>query len=279
MTTHLLLDVATRWLLWTNFLMAGNASGWVIVTARALAFPVDGGLIALALVLALAFYTRDRLDKGEHRSDLVTMPQRTAWVQRHTVALKSVVWCSFLSAVVLLVLRPAALPPLLAGLGFALSYTVRWLPWRGRRVGWKHLPGIKMPFVAILWTLVTVITPAATYGLMWQCDTWLLAAAVCALIMVQILINDLRDMEGDLASGTVSLPVLLGEPAARRAGYALVVAGALLALPISPLPFSLTALYSALLIWRYRRESDARWRWWIETQGIVAALAALVWPA
>jgi len=41
----------------------------------------------------------------------------------------------------------------------------------------------------------------------------------------------------------------------------------------------LTALYSALLIWRYRCESDARWRWWIETQGIVAALAALVWPA
>lgn len=273
-----LLDAATRWLLWTSLLMAGSAAGWVIVTSRALALPVDGELIALAFVLALAFYTRDRLDEEEHRSDLITMPGRTAWVRRHAVALKGVVWGGFISAVILLVMRPAALPPILAGLGFALSYTVRWLPWQGRRVGWKHLPGMKVPFVASLWTLLTVITPAAAHGKVWQCDTWLLAAAVCALIMVQILLNDLRDAEGDRASGTISLPVLLGDPATRRVGYALAVAGALLALPISPLPFLLTAFYSALLNWRYRRESDARWRWWIEMQGLVAALMALVWP-
>lgn len=273
-----LLNAATRWLLWTNLLMAVNAAGWVIVTTRALALPVDGELIALAFALALAFYTRDRLDEEEHRSDLVTMPQRTVWVQRHAVALKGVVWGGFFSAVILLVVRPTALPPILAGLGFALSYTVRWLPWQGRRVGWKHLPGIKMPFVAILWTLLTVITPAAAYGKVWQCDTWLLAAAVCALIMVQILLNDLRDVKGDRASGTISLPVLLGDPAARRIGYALAVAGALLALSISLLPFLLTAFYSTLLNWRYRRESDECWRWWIEMQGLVAALTALVWP-
>lgn len=272
-----LVDVATRWLLWTNLLMAGSAAGWVLVTTRALALPVDGVLIGLAFALTLAFYSRDRLAEEERRSDLVTMPQRTAWVQRHAVALRGVVWSGFLSGVVLLAVRPAALPPILAGLGFASSYTLRWLPWQGRRVGWKHLPGIKMPFVALLWTLLTVITPAAVCRKVWQRDTWLLAAAVCALIMVQILLNDLRDVGGDSASGTVSLPVLLGDPAARRVGWALAVAGTLLALPISPLPFLLTAFYSALLIWRYCRETDARWRWWIEAQGLVAALAALVW--
>ena len=257
--------------------MAGSAAGWVIVTTRTLDFPMDAALIALAFALALAFYARDRLDKSELPFDLVTMPQRTAWIQRHASTFKGVVWCGSFSAAALLVVRPAALPPILAGLGFALSYTVRWLPWQGRRVGWKHLPGLKMPFVAILWTLLTVLTPAAVHGKVWQRDTWLLAAAVCALIMVQILVNDLRDAEGDHASGTASLPVLIGEPAARRVGYALVAAGALLALPISPFPFLLTAFYSALLIRRYRRESDARWRGWIEGQGLVAALAALAW--
>ena len=84
-------NVAMRWLLWTNTLMAGSAAGWVVVTTRTLDFPMDAGLIALAFALALAFYTRDRLDKGEHLSDLVTMPQRTAWIQHHATALKGVV--------------------------------------------------------------------------------------------------------------------------------------------------------------------------------------------
>jgi 4-hydroxybenzoate polyprenyltransferase len=265
-----------RWLLWSNLLMAGCAAGWAIVTLRALALPADGVLIVLAFVLAVAFYNRDRLDKAEQATDRATMPQRTAWMQRHALVLRSVVWLSLFVAVLLLIARPAALPPILIGLGFALTYTLRWLPWRGRRVGWKHLPGFKMPFVAGLWTLLTVMAPAAAYGRVWARDTWLLAAAVCALIMLQILLNDLRDVAGDRASGTASLPVLLGESAARRVGYALAVAATLLALPVSPLPFLLTALYSSFLLWRYRREQDTCWRWWIEVQGLIAALAALV---
>lgn len=255
--------------------MAGSAAGWVIVTAHALAFPVDWALIGLAFSLALAFYTRDRLDERERHTDLLTMPERTLWVQRHSVALKGMVWASFAAAVVLLALRPAALPPILAGAGFALSYTVRWLPWRGRRLGWKHLPGLKMPFVAILWILITVITPAAVYGQVWRANTWLLAAAVCALIMVQILLNDLRDVTGDRLSGTLSLPALVGEAAARRIGYGLTLAAALLALFFASASLLLAALYSAFLVWRYRRDDDILWRSWIEAQGLMAGLVSL----
>ena len=265
-----------RALSWTNILIASSAAGWVVVTLRALALPMDFSLIALGFVLALVFYTRDRLDEQEHRTDLATMPERTAWVQQHTPLLKRVIWVGSFGAVSLLALRPTAVLPLLAGLGFALTYTVRWLPWQGRRAGWKHLPGMKMPFVAFLWVLVVVITPAASYGRVWQRDTWLLACAVCALIMVQILLNDLRDVDGDRMSGTLSLPVVLGEPAARRVGFILALIGALLPLSMVPLPFLLTGLYSAFIVWRYRRERDSEWRGWIEGHGLVAGLAALM---
>jgi 1,4-dihydroxy-2-naphthoate octaprenyltransferase len=135
---------------------------------------------------------------------------------------------------------------------------------------------MKMPFVAILWALTTVITPATVYKQVWQSGTWLLAGAVCILIMAQILLNDLRDQVGDHISGTVSLPVLLGDSTARRIGYLLASAGILLALPVAPIPFTVTALYSAFLVWRYRRQDDTQWRAWIEGQGIVAALGTLI---
>ncbi len=246
-----------------------------MVTLRTLALPVDWALIGLSFGLALAFYTRDRLDERERHSDLLTMPERTIWVQRHALALQRVVWGSFLGSAILVLIRPAALPPILVGLGFALSYTVRWLPWHGRRLGWKHLPGLKMPYVAVLWVLITVITPAAVYGQVWRASTWMLAAAVCALVMVQILLNDLRDMAGDRLSGTESLPALVGDPAARRIGYTLTLVAALLTLWLAPTFFVLAALYTAFLVWRYRPECDARWRGWIEAQGLMAALVSL----
>lgn len=259
--------------LWLNLLMAGSAAGWVVVACQLLFLPLDGVLVGLAFVLAVAFYTRDRLDESEQSTDATTMPQRTAWVRRHAKGLRRLVWLSFAVAVVLLIIRPAALPPILAGLGFALSYTIRWLPWRGRRVGWKHLPGIKMPFVAVLWTILTVLTPLTVYGKLGQLISWRVAASVCLLIMIQILINDLRDLQGDQASGTDSLPVLLGDPHARRVGYLLALIAALL-VP-TPLALPLTALYSALLLTRYRRQKDQQWRLWIEAQGVIAALLVI----
>lgn len=270
-----------RRLVWANLLMAGSAAGWVVVTMSAMALPLDWALVALAFLLALAFYTRDRLDEKERQTDLRTVPRRTAWIYRHGARLKWLVWGSFLGAVILVAMRPAALLPLLAGLGFASSYTLRWLPWRGRRLGWKHLPGLKMPFVAALWTLTTVITPAAVYGRVWSpgqagaADTWLLAGAVCLLIMVQILLNDLRDIEGDRLNGTLSWPVICGEITARRLGYALSLLSVPLAMPIAPAPFLLTAGYTIFLTRRYQRRNDSQWRAWIEAQGLVAALATL----
>jgi 1,4-dihydroxy-2-naphthoate octaprenyltransferase len=97
--------------------------------------------------------------------------------------------------------------------------------------------------------------------------------------MVQILVNDLRDIDGDRTSGTLSLPVVLGEPAARRVGLVLALIGALLPLSMLPLPFLLAGLYSAFIVLRYRRERDSEWRGWIEGQGLVAGLAALIYAA
>ena len=270
------MESLTRLLIWSNALMAASASGWVIVTLDTLDLPLDWPLISLAFLLTLAFYTRDRLDRHELAHDQQTIPQRTAWVIRHRAGLGMLVQLSFGGAILMLALRPAAILPLLTGLGFALSYTIRWLPWRGHRLGWKHLPGMKMPFVALLWTLTTVITPAAVTMRLWQGDSWRLATGTCLLIMVQILLNDLRDVAGDRASGTYSWPVLVGESKARLLGYLMAFIAGGVMWSLNRWPFGITAGYSIYLLHRYRREEDQAWRPWIEGQGCVAAVIALI---
>ncbi|RME46171.1 MAG: hypothetical protein D6796_09360 [Caldilineae bacterium] len=266
-----------RWLVWSNLLIAGSAAGWVVVTLRALRRPLDAPLMLLAFSLTLAFYTRDRLHPSERLADRRTMPERAAWVERHAPRLRQSMYIAFSIALLMALLRPAVLPPLLAGLGFALTYTRRWLPWRGKRWGWKHLPAMKMPFVALLWTLTTVIAPAmACHAGGWP--TGRVAGGVGALVMVQILLNDLRDVTGDRLSDTVSLPVLVGDRPARWLGGGLILLALLLTTPLFPFPFWVCGGYSAFLLWRYRRRHDARWRVWIEGQGVLAGLAALLSP-
>ena len=250
--------------------MAGSAAGWVVVTSLLLDLPLDWYLVGLAFVLALGFYTRDRLDEDEQDTDMTTMPARTRWIQSHGAHLHHFVKVNFFLAIIIIMMRPAAWLPILAGLGFALTYTVRWLPWQGKKVGWKHLPGMKMPFVAILWTILTVITPIMVYGMQWDAKSGQVMASVCLLIMIQILINDLRDLTGDQQHGTYSLPVLVGDASSRHIGYVLACLAALCASIFSPL--SVIALYSAFLLWRYQPRMDEKWRFWIEIQGIVAGL-------
>ena len=256
--------------------MAGSAAGWVLVTLIGLGLPFDVLLVTLGFALALAFYTRDRLDQGEQLADRVSMPARTRWIQQHVAALKAVMWIAFAVAAIMVLLRPGTLLPLLAGLGFALSYTVRWLPWRGQRRGWKHLPGFKMPFVALLWTLTVVFASAAVYDRLWMLPTWRLAGAVWLLVMPQILLNDLRDVTADTAGGTISLPVLVGGRMARWGGVVLAVLSVPLAGSLAWPVFLVTALYTALLLWRYTVRRDAFWRLWIEGQGILAGGVALL---
>lgn len=256
--------------------MAASAVGWVVVTSLLLGSPLDGPIMLLAFVLAVAFYTRDRLDEQEKQVDITTMPERTQWVHTHQKELGRLIWLCVGLALLVLALRPRALPPILIGLGFALTYTVRWLPWRGKRISWKQVPGMKMPYVAILWTLLTVLTPANLFGQLWHITTWQIAATICLLIMLQILVNDLRDIEGDRRSETLSLPVWLGEQKARRVGYLLALLAAFIGVSLASIALPLTALYSAILIWLYRRHNDPFWRPWIESQGVIASLLMML---
>jgi len=266
-----------RCLVWGNVLMGLSAAGWVVVTWEHLMLPPDPILALLAFALAIVFYTRDRLDPQEQATDSLTFPERTQWVQQHQTRLKVWIGSALIVALGCIVLRPLTLAPLMTGVGFALTYTMRWIPWRGQRWASKQVPALKMPYVALLWTILTIFTPVTVYGAWENGRLWHVAGALFLLIMTQILINDLRDMEGDRHGKTYSLPILVGDYWARLWGIVLVgvacVVGFLLYHPALPI----TALYTGILLMGYRRAQDNFWRPFIEAQGVVAGVLSLLY--
>ena len=102
----------------------------------------------------------------------------------------------------------------------------------------RKIPFIKIFLVAFAWSYVTVLLPLSGFGSF--TDTYSLFPAFSErfiLIMAVALPFDIRDAESDRASGIVTLPVAMGEPAARKLAVFLAL--------IFPLTVMMTGLTSA----------------------------------
>lgn len=262
--------ILRRWLLYPSVVMAGSALGWSLTSERLLDLRHDRLVHVLVLALALLFYNRDRLADSESPDDRLNMAERTRWIAAHRRGLRAAVAVAVAVSVALLAQRPAVLPPIIAGLGFALAYSSRRLP--GGRAP-KQLPGLKTPYVALLWTLLVVGVPVAAAGQPWDRRLPFVASAMFAFVAAQVTVNDIRDLEGDRLVGTRTLAVLSGERGARAAAllFALLAGGSALALGSGGL--LVAAAYTAGYAATYRRAADSAFRWFVEGAGIVTWLA------
>ncbi|MCZ7573911.1 MAG: UbiA family prenyltransferase [Ardenticatenaceae bacterium] len=243
-----------------------------MTSARLLGLGYDVHVHALVFALALLFYNRDRLADSSEPDDQLNMAERAQWVVAHRRALRLLVGAAAAASALLLAQRPAALAPILAGLGFALAYSARRLP--GGRAP-KQLPGLKTPYVAALWTLLIVGVPLAGAGRPWDRQALLGASAIFALVAAQVTVNDIRDLEGDRLVGTRTLAVLWGERGARLAAILCALLAAAAALALRSRGLVLAAAYTTAYAAAYRRPADSAFRWLIEGAGIATWLTAV----
>ncbi|MGA5198745.1 hypothetical protein [Streptomyces exfoliatus] len=260
-------------LAWTNVLMGLSAASATFATCQVLGEKADFIAAAFAFAVITAMYTRDRLTGPDAEGALGS---REAWMARHHRAMRTWMGLCGLMALVTAVLRPwCALALILAWLS-GRWYAKPWIPFRGRRVALRQLPGLKVPYVVAVWVTVAVLPVAAGNDLLTLASTWWWALSVMLIGSVEVINNDLRDVGADRLDGTRSLPVLLGVAGAKRLGYALVVLGLLASAAVSPLVGVVWGGYAAALLACHRPERDARLRPWIESQVAIAALAASV---
>ena len=177
-------------------------------------------LLPLWLAGALLVYNLDRLKRDP--ADWVNTPERVSahrtlrgwsWLLAGLGAVVLVAWPLWTGDAGLLVLIGVALP-------LSLSYT---FPLLGQRM--KDVPVVKTLFAPLVVLAAVLGPPVLLQGLAVSPALMLAAGWSWALLMFNMVLCDLRDIDGDRALGTRSLPVLLGRKGTHGLLWALIAAG------------------------------------------------------
>jgi 4-hydroxybenzoate polyprenyltransferase len=232
----------------------------------------SGRLLPLWLAGALVVYNLDRLKRDP--SDDVNTPER---VRLHEV-LRG--WSRLLAvagAAVLvlwpLVLGNAALFAMICvALAVSLSYS---FPLMGSRL--KEVPVLKTLFAPLMVLAAVLAPPILFQRLAVDPPLLLVAGWSWALLLFNMLLCDLRDIDGDRLAGIKSLPVLLGARGTRGLLWALIAAGSACAVmhgwPI--LAAATVALLSPLAMAAHRPRTESFYEWLAEGTLFLPALVDL----
>ena len=238
----------------------------------------SGRLLPLWLAGALVVYNLDRL-KGDP-ADCTNTPERVRW---HGM-LRPWSWLAAAVGTAVLVLWPLWLGDggLLMLMGLALplclSYSFPLLAPRITRVRrLKDVPVLKTLFVPLAVLMAVLVPPIILQGLAVRPPLLLVAGWSWCLLMFNMVLCDLRDIEGDRAAGTKSLPVVLGGGRTQGLLWLLIATGVACALmhgwPI--LAWATAALLIPLALAAQRRRSEAFYEWLAEGTLFLPALVEL----
>jgi len=226
----------------------------------------------LWLAGALLVYNLDRLKRDP--ADRVNTPERVRW---HGM-LRRWSWLLTAAGGAVLVLWPLWTGNggllLLTGLAVPLSLSYSF-PVLGTRM--KDVPVVKTLFAPLVVLSAVLAPPILLQGLRVGPALLLAAGWSWALLMFNMVLCDLRDIEGDRAAGTKSLPVLLGGGGTQGLLWGLIAAGALCAVvhdwPI--LAWATVALLAPLALAARRRRDEAFYEWLAEGTLFLPALVEL----
>ena len=210
------------WLAFTGFLkkitstsvyLAFNSLLVVVFSSLLYRITINPSILSVSFLATFSVYNMNKItDRAE---DSVNRPEISDMDPKYFLlpSLASAGLCLAISAAVDL----GALLVVLLSFMAAIVYSVKLFPWFLRL---KEVNGAKSLTVALAWGITGAILPASVYSV----DSFRVFL-VFVYIFIQLLINtilcDFCDLEGDIASGVKSLPVVLGVKRTRALLYAI----------------------------------------------------------
>lgn len=217
-----------RALVHSNLLVAMAATGVAVTTLGVLSLPVDPIPLAFVFVATLFGYTVNRFT--DRAADAQNVPDRAAFVEAYGEPLLGIAGLGYLGGIaVTAAWWPSILPvALVPGIATALYATDA-----------KRVFLVKNGLVGLTWACIP-LGLGLYYGRPADPGILSMAAVIGALIGIAAVVFDIKDIAGDRAVGTRTLPVVVGPRSTRR----LAAAATVCVIPLILIP-------AAIVSWRF----------------------------
>lgn len=169
--------------------------------------------VFFATLFAYNFQRLVRMDvQGE-------LSHRQQWVQKHKKWLCLITIVSAIATVYFSLSLSMESLVLLIPLGaIALIYPLPIIPFKGKRLRLREVPGIKIFLIALVWALVTVGLLVEEHQLAWTTDVWFVFLHRLFFVFAITIPFDIRDLKYDSLQ-LKTIPSVLGEEKARYVAY------------------------------------------------------------
>ncbi|NJE06164.1 prenyltransferase [Thermococcus sp. M36] len=191
-STSLFLAVSGVFKLYLAFLLYGTRPQW--------------NLLAATFFLIFSVYGLNKLTDLDE--DEINNPERTGYIKRVSGVFRHAVLVSFAVAVILGVLTsPWAAPVIIFPIFSGVLYSVSLIPGYPRL---KDITGIKNVIIALTWANGTAFLPYLAAGAPELQRALMIYYFFFMKSMINTILFDVRDIEGDRANGIKTIPVKLG---------------------------------------------------------------------
>ncbi len=185
------------------------AGAMVYVSSMFQGMPFSFTLFGIGFIITFSVYNMNR--KTDEQEDSINHLQRYAFTKKYE---KPLFWTSLLGYLLACVLAgfhglltaAVAAIPLMSGILYSVPVLPKSLPYRRL----KEIPLVKNLTVAIAWSAPPTLLPVYAFGAEPTLVTLVVGMFFFSLVFINTTLFDMRDIDGDAASGVRTVAVLLG---------------------------------------------------------------------
>jgi 4-hydroxybenzoate polyprenyltransferase len=164
---------------------------------------IDFNLLLSSYLLTYSVYSLDKL--SNIKEDTISLPERAEFITRHRNILTYITVASYIVALTLDLLKNTlALFVVLFPLCIGLIYSIKISNFR-----LKDIPALKNISIAVSWAVVATFLPLAVSSKSLT-PVVLIFYFVFTKCLINTVLFDVRDVEGDNVNGVRTIPVILG---------------------------------------------------------------------
>ena len=241
-----------EFIMYSSIFVGLAAIGMVYTSCFIQKLPVCYPVTVIMFLTAYSVYNLNR--KTDEDEDSVNHQGRFTFTKQNETPLFITAIFAYILALAIAALHGLyafliTLIPLVSG----ILYSLKWAPPQSRYRRLKDIPVVKNFVVAFAWSSMLSMLPGSLTGTTPDETTFMALFMFFSYAFIASTIPDIRDRLGDAQAGVKTLPVIFGERRTTRflIGFNLVFCLFLIAISLRTLPFTVTGVIAATMVYNH----------------------------